>query len=134
MRPSAYCFILFVLSIIACRQPSPPHSLDEIQGQWLRIYSTDNRADSMQVLVEEDSAIITYVPTSSSFPLGAQKWAAITPTARDHIDGVGDFVLYDLSGNLSSYEATLFYEDDTLKLRNLTYPNAPGGHQRWVRN
>ncbi len=129
-------FLLFlglVLYFEACQFTKPVYPLDNLQGQWLRVTSNNSRLDSMQILIQNDSAIITATPLGSSFVVGQKKWQNIISTIRNR--NRGDFTLYDLSGNHNSYEATIFIlSDSSFELKNITFPNAPGAVQQWVKN
>ena len=58
---------LFLSGFGACSTSSPRYEVAVLQGNWLRIESTDTRSDSMIVTVQNDSAIIVSVPDSSNF-------------------------------------------------------------------
>lgn len=132
MFPSfRYLFFVVVImvSFAACQNASPRYPLDTLQGNWLRISSTDTRSDSMLVYVNNDSAKVLFAPITSDFVIGQKKWASLKAIVES-----GDFELYDLSGDGRSWKATItMNSDSSLELKNLDYPNAPGGEQSWIK-
>lgn len=125
--------LLIAALFCQCRQ-HPEYLLDDIQGNWIRIESTNYRSDSMQIDVVNDAGIIIGLPVSSNFILGQTKWLNISSVPRGNRSGYGDFILNDLSSNGIPYEATIFLDNDTIFLNNISSPTALGGKQVWVRN
>lgn len=118
-----------MVSFAACQNASPRYSLDILQGNWLRISSTDTRSDSMFVHIDNDSAKVLFAPISSDFVIGQKKWDGLTAI----VEG-GDFELSDLSGDGKTWQAAITMNNDSsLELKSLDYPNAPGGEQSWIK-
>ena len=130
----ALLFFIIIFSFYQCRETPPIYHLDDIQGDWIRINSTDYRSDSMCININENLAIIKTLPNSSTFNLGQIKWTVIESSRRDPNNSVGDFTLYDLSSDGNSYESTIRFDRDTIRLLNLSFPNTLGGKQLWIRN
>jgi hypothetical protein len=115
---------------MACGKPSPNYDKKVLEGNWLRINSSDARSDSMTInIVYRDSAIVTFVPSNSNFALQQLKWRNITPIAEP-----GDFQFLDLSADGSYWKAFITMESEVeLKIISSEYPDAPGGEQKWVK-
>jgi len=130
MKKRHYIGMLCCLIIMACQKPSPAYDKTVLEGNWLRVNSSDARSDSMTVYVGTgDSAIISFVPTNSNFALQQQKWRAITPVAE-----IGDFQFLDLSADGNFWKAFILMESETeLYIINAEYPDAPGGEQVWIK-
>lgn len=124
-----HLFFVFCIGISACQTPAPKYQLDILQGNWLRISSTDPRSDSLLINVQNDSAKVLFAPNTSDFTIGQKKWSNLSPIVEN-----GDFELYDLSGDGRSWKAAItMNSDSTLELKNLSYPNAPGAWQSWIK-
>jgi len=127
--------LLLIVSIIFCQcRQSPVYNISEIEGNWIRINSTDYRSDSMRINITDPESTIIGLPASSTFTLGQTKWTDIVATFRDPATRRGDFTLLDLSSDGLRYESTIFFKEDTIFLVNLNHPAALGGRQTWVRN
>lgn len=127
------CLLLFLGSFAACATDSPRYDKAILEGQWLRIASTDTRSDSMVISVTGDTAVIVSVPDSSNFEVGELKWLNIRAVVEE-----GDFLCSDLSADGDRWEAaiTLFGPDSlptTCEVVNRSFPGAPGALQEWVR-
>jgi len=130
MKGRHYIGILVCLIIMACKKTNPNYDKTILNGNWLRINSSDARSDSMVVYIATgDSAIITFVPAGSNFVLQQQKWRNIRAVVES-----GDFQFLDLSADGDFWKAFIRMESETeLKIRSSEYPNAPGGVQTWVK-
>jgi len=114
----------------AC-QVTPEYPLDILQGKWRRIGSTDPSADSMEIYIQNDSGVISYVPTTTTFTVGTVKWDNITSIAVN-----ANFEMLDYSideQGIKTYLDLYINGDTTLELENQNYRNAPGGIQTWVK-
>lgn len=123
--------ILFVLGITACQVPTPEYQVAQLHGTWLRTSSTNPHADSLQIEIAGDSAVIRAVPTGSDFVVGNLKWTSIVAIAQN-----GDFSLTDYSADGKTGKATIYMSstsDTAFTLYNGTYPSAPGSAQTWVK-
>ena len=134
MKYSICLLAIIWLNFSACQKPQPAYDISVLEGTWRRMSSTDSRSDSLRVKVQGNTAIVTFVPTSSNFVLGETKWFDIRPTIRDGISGRGDFILQDKSGGSQTQsQATIFMHSNfALQLQNLDFPSAPGGTQEWI--
>ncbi len=130
MRKRHCIGILCCLMIMACGKPSPNYDKKVLQGNWLRIESSDARSDSMTVHVAwRDSAVVTFVPQNSNFSLQQLKWKSVTAVAE-----FGDFQFLDLSADSNYWKAFITMKSETeLEINNAEHPNAPGGKQKWVK-
>ncbi len=129
MKSLLFIFVVFCLSIAACKVPEPKYSLDILQGTWLRTWSTDWRSDSMEISIVNNIATIVFVPSSSDFIVGEKKWTDISS-----ISEAGDFKLLDFSADTLSYNSIINMKgDSTLEIVSEAYSNAPGGKQLWVK-
>jgi hypothetical protein len=115
---------------MACGKASPNYDKEVLEGDWIRISSSDARSDSMVVHVGTDnSAVVVFAPFSSNFFLQQLKWQNITPVAE-----FGDFQLLDMSADSNLWKAFIIMKSEMeLEIINAEYPNAPGGGQQWIK-
>lgn len=130
MKKRHYIGMLCCLLIMACGQPSPNYGKEILQGNWLRINSSDARSDSMRVhIATGDSAIVTFAPPNSNFSAQQLKWRSITPVVES-----GDFQFLDLSADGNLWKAFIIMESEVeLRIISAEHPNAPGGEQEWIK-
>jgi hypothetical protein len=122
--------LMIVLCFSNCTSTDPEYGLDYLEGNWRRTWSTDMRSDSMEIHVEHDSAMITFVPFTSDFTVGNIKWFTIISSSEDNID----FILKDVSPDNTVSTATFKVQtDSTFDLENTKFPYAPGSEQKWLR-
>lgn len=130
MKQLLFLGLLVSMALGAC-QITPEYPLDILQGKWRRTASSDPSADSMEIYIQNDSGVITYVPTSTTFTTGMLKWDNITSIAVN-----ANFELLDYSINQQGIKAYLYVDindDTTLILESQNYPKAPGGQQTWMK-
>lgn len=106
-------------------QVSTQYTLNDLQGKWYRVNSTNPTADGMEVTVTDNQGKVTD-PANSGFQLNSIKWKDITQT------GDSDFEHEELGSNNAYYSGYMEYtHDDTLRIW-VNYV-APGSEQKWVR-
>ena len=122
--------LIIVLCFSNCTSTEPRYGLDYLEGNWRRTWSTDMRSDSMEIHIQDDSAMITFVPFTSDFTVGNIKWFTIITSSDDNLD----FVLNDASPDNTYSSATIkILTDSTFDLENTVHSAAPGGEQKWLR-
>lgn len=110
------------LADAGCDEPE----LGQIDGDWIRISSSNPSSDLMKVEVTGDAGTITD-PADSGFRIGDVKWLDITPS------GPHTFSYLELGSDGGRYDATItLVNDDELEI--VVGHSGAGNTQSWVRD
>jgi hypothetical protein len=131
-------FILLVLLILglsfsSCRKNNPLYSLDDLQGEWIRIQSNKPFYDSMVVNVEESIARIENIRPNNYFGLGDIKWRQIAPN-RDSV-----FSYEELASDGNYYSGIIILSKNIVDSADIlfVFPELSSGEngdeQIWIR-
>ena len=122
--------LMLVCTFGACRQNDAQYKLEFLEGDWLRLSSSDSRSDSMQLHIAGDSAVLVFLPDDSEFIIDEKKWFSISPISDNNIH----FTLKDISADASFATAQItITSDSSLTLEDTDFPLAPGALQYWGR-
>lgn len=122
--------IVLILSNTSCQKPK--HKIEDLNGTWERIESSDNRYLGMKIMFKDKEGTVESVAMDSSgyFEVGVVKWTEITPV----VSLLHEYEFQELSSKNTYYGGTidLYPSKDTLKIVS-DFRTAPGSEQIWVR-
>lgn len=127
------CIIFFALCFSACRKNDPIYSLDDLQGEWIRIQSNKPFYDSMVINVEESIGRISNIRANNYFDLGDIKWDQISPN-RDSV-----FSYEELASDGNYYSGSIILAKNLVDSTDILFvqpelsSGANGDDQIWVR-
>lgn len=127
-----FAAVLLQLGLASCQKNSPIYSLDDIQGEWIRIQSNKPIYDSMVVEIDQSIGRVLNISPNNYFSLGEIKWRDISPSSDS------TFSYEDLGSDGNYYSGRLILSKNTDNIDLLfvlpeAYSGPNGDEQVWVR-